>query len=401
MATQSAIKKIVYLTSRNAKDRKEWSGTMYYMAQSLSKHAGEVYYAGPYKPAVVLFILKVFRRISLLIFRKNYSLPYSVLLAWVYKIHFERKIKKIKPDIIFAPSASGEISLIKADCPIVFLADITFRLLIDYYPNFTNLSKFSLHEAEYIERKVCKNASALIFSSDWAVQSAGSDYGVPESKVHMISFGANMDIIPERNDVIHKTIAGPVKLLFLGVDWIRKGGDIVYKAFKQLQDQGVDVELTVCGCIPPESNPKMIVIPFLNKNNETDFKKLYQIFLGTHFLFVPSKSDCTPIVFCEASAFGIPVLTSNAGGIPSVVYNGINGFTLPLDAHFSEFSKIILSYVTNEKNYNDFVVSSRNFYETNLNWDQWGKTVNTLFEDLIRARENKANTPSIEHSKGK
>jgi glycosyltransferase involved in cell wall biosynthesis len=382
----SSAKKIVYLTSRNAKDRKEWSGTMYYMAQSLSKHAGEVYYAGPYKPVVILFFLKIFRRISKSVFRKNYSLPYSYLLAWVYKIHFERKIRKIKPDIIFAPSASGEMSLIKADCPIVFLADITFRLLIDYYPNFTNLSKFSIREAELVERKAFSNASALIFSSGWAVNSALTDYNIPEPKVHMISFGANMDLIPERDDVIHKTINGPVKLLFLGVDWIRKGGDIVFNAFKQLQDQGVDVELTVCGCIPPENNPKMTVIPFLNKNNETDFKKLYQIFLETHFLFVPSKSDCTPIVFCEASAFGIPVLTSNAGGISSVVYNGINGYTLPVEAHFSEFSEIIHSYVTHEKNYNDFVVSSRNFYESNLNWSQWGKTVNNLFEDLIRKK---------------
>jgi glycosyltransferase involved in cell wall biosynthesis len=380
-------KKIVYLTSRNAKDKREWSGTMYYMAQSLAKHSGEVIYVGPYTPKVVVFFLKIFRKFSEKVLRKKYSLPYSVLLELAYKYHFGRVIRKIKPDVVFAPSSAGEMSFLKADCPIVYLGDITFRLLIDNYPNFTNLSRFSIREAEFVERQTYKNAAALIFSSEWAAESARVDYHVPAHKVHMFSFGANMDDIPPRNEAVSKKIEGPVKLLFLGVDWVRKGGDIVFSAFENLQKRGVDVELTVCGCVPPVQNPKLTVIKFLNKNNPEDFKKLYKIFTQTHFLFVPSKSDCTPIVFCEANAFGIPVLSSTVGGIPSVVYNSVNGFTLPLDAHPNEFADIIEQYVNGQRSYNELAVSSRDFYESTLNWDQWGKRMNELFEKLIEERK--------------
>jgi glycosyltransferase involved in cell wall biosynthesis len=378
-------KKIVYLTSRNAKDKKEWSGTLYYMAQSLSKHSGEIIYVGPYSPKFVIFFLKVFRRLSQVIFRKNYSLPYSFLLAFIYKIYFERKIKKIKPDIVFAPSASGEMSLLKVKCPIVYLGDITFRLLIDNYPNFSNLSSLSIREAEQLEKIAFNNASSLIFSSQWAVDSAQNDYHVPLSNLHMISFGANLDKIPSIEEITDKKLDGSLKLLFLGVDWIRKGGDIVFETFEQLLNQGVDVELIVCGCQPPKVNDKMRVITFLNKNIESDFDKLYKILLESHFLFVPSRSDCTPIVFCEANAFGIPVLTSSVGGIQSVIHDGVNGYTLPLSTNSSvQFSQIILSYVQKSKNYNDLVISSRQFYDVNLNWDQWGCKVNEIFEQLMQ-----------------
>ena len=39
--------KIAYLTSSDARDKRSWSGTHYYMAKSLEKHIGEIDYLGP------------------------------------------------------------------------------------------------------------------------------------------------------------------------------------------------------------------------------------------------------------------------------------------------------------------------------------------------------------------
>lgn len=383
METKSK-RRIVYLTHRNAKDKREWSGTLYYMAQSLSKHAGEVIYVGPYSPKLLVFFLKAFRRIVKILFKRNYNIAYSYPLSLAYKYYFTRKIKKINPDIVFAASASVEMSHLKLECPIIYLGDITYNLLVDNYPNFSNLIRISITESEIIERKTFKNAAALVFSSEWAANSAEQYYHVPKKKIHIISYGANMDIIPERNDIIHKSIEQKVKILFLGVDWIRKGGNVVYESFVELLNQGVNAELTICGCTPPKEckSDKMIVIPFLNKNNEADFKILYNILIETNFLFVPSRSDCTPIAFCEANAFGIPVLSTDVGGITSVIKNGVNGYTLPLDTNPIEYTKIILSYYRRELDYSTLVTSSRNFYETNLNWDQWGIALDNLMSNL-------------------
>jgi glycosyltransferase involved in cell wall biosynthesis len=377
-------KRIVYLTSRNAKDKREWSGTLYYMAQSLSTHAGEVIHIGPYSPTILIFLLKAFRRIIKIFLRKNYNVLYNYLLSLAYKFHFTNKIKKLSPDVVFAASASVEMSQLKLDCPIIYLGDSTFSLLKDNYPTFSNLINFSVCECEIIERKTFRNASALVFSSEWAANSAEKDYSVPVGKIYIISYGANMDAIPTRQEAINKNIDHKIKLLFLGVDWIRKGGNLVYDSFIELQNSGINVELTVCGCIPPKGckNDKMTVIPFLNKNNDNDFKILFNILKEANFLFVPSRSDCTPIAFCEANAFGVPVLSTDVGGITSVIKNEINGYVLPFEATPSEYTKIILMYYNKVLDYSKLVVSSRGYYEANLNWDQWGIALCKIITDL-------------------
>ena len=378
--------KIAYLTHRNAQDKREWSGTLYHMAQSLQKHAGDVVYAGPYNPRLMFFFLKAVNKLSLLILRKRYSVPYNYFLTLLYKFRFTRIIKKEQPDIVFAAAASGEMSQLNIKQPIIYLGDITFNLLKDHYPNYQNLSAFSLWESEKIESKTFRKAAALVFSSQWAAGSAKKDYGVPAEKINIISYGANMDQIPDTQTAIQKSQKGPWHFLFLGMDWVRKGGEAVFNTFELLQKQGYDVKLTVCGCVPPEKfrNPAMTIIPFLNKNNPEDAQQLFQLLLDAHFLFVPSKSDCTPIVFCEANAFGLPVITTDVGGITSVVENGINGHTLPLESSATDYANTIKPYLEDKALYQQLSENSRSYYEQKLNWDQWGKSMSELINRLVK-----------------
>ena len=380
----------MFLTHRDARDKREWSGTFYSMAGSLSRHSGEVVFAGPYYPKMIFFFLKAVNKISYLLLKKKYRITYSSLLSWAYNRHFARIIEKENPDIVFAPSSSGEISRLKTHKPLVFLGDATFNLLVDKYPNYSNLLTFSMREAHANENRAFKNADALVFSSEWAARSAVEDYNVPSEKVHIISYGANMGKVPPKEQVLKKNLHDPLHLLFLGVDWERKGGAKVFEAFKELMDMGINTRLTVCGCVPPERfrDPAMQIIPFLDKNNEKDADALYQLLLDANFLFIPSKADCTPIVFCEANAFGIPVITTDVGGIPSVISDGENGHIFPLETPAKKYAEKIARYHSNPNEYSKLVKSSWEYYEKNLNWDQWGLKMNEVFNKLIQDREN-------------
>ncbi len=384
-------KKILFITHRDAKDKREWSGTFYSMAQSLTKHSGEIIHAGPYYPKLLLFFLKVLNKSSIIFLRKKYRISYSYLLAYFYRFHFSRKIRKANPDIVFAPSSSGEISLLKTELPKVYLGDATLNLLLGNYPSYTDLSRFSLWEAQKVENNAFQNATSLVFSSDWAASSAMIDYNVPKNKIHIIPYGANIEKIPSKKEIEDKNIEREVRVLFLGVDWDRKGGDIVYHSFLKLQEMGINAQLIVCGCIPPKhyNHPKMEVIPFLDKNKDSDAEKLYKILLSSNFLFIPSKADCTPIVFCEANAFGMPVITTDVGGITSVITDGVNGHTFPLNTPASVYAEKIAWYKKNTDKYIEMVKSSRQHYEKYLNWDNWGIKMNELFEQLLSDSDNK------------
>jgi len=378
-------KKIMFLSHRDATDKRVWSGTFYSMAKALEKHSGDIVYAGPYFPELQHFLLKAFNRISLSIFRKRYRITYSYILARAYKKFFEKRIQKENPDIVFAPSSSAEISLLDIKQPIVYLGDATLNLLIDTYPNYSNLSKLSLREAQKVEHLTFENADALVFSSKWAAESAEKDYNVPAEKISIISFGANMERIPPRQDIENKSIDDDVKILFLAVDWERKGGSLVFETFKMLVDNNINAKLTVCGCVPPKEfqHPQMTVIPFLNKNKEEDAQKLYDILRESNFLFLRSSADCTPIVFSEANSFGIPVFSSDVGGIGSVVEEGVSGHLFPLDSSAEKYYEKFKYYAKNKDAYSELSKMSRDRFESILNWDKWAKEIDSIFEKLL------------------
>ncbi|MBK8805451.1 MAG: glycosyltransferase family 4 protein [Bacteroidales bacterium] len=377
-------KKILYVTSRDPKDKRTWSGTMYYMAKSLEKHAGEVIYGGPYNP-FFFFIQKFIKRITLWTTGKNYLSSYSTVLSYLYKWHFEKLVKKHAPDVIFAGSASVEVSRLNVGCPIINLNDITFELLIDRYNHFTNLTTRSLKRGESIEQLSFNNSKALIFSSQWAADSAHKHYKIPKENIHIISFGANTDRIPLRDEVFNKKY-NKINILFLGVEWIRKGGNIVYDTFVELQKRNLEKEihLTFLGLTPPVESiaSNITIIPFLNKNKTEDFNAFYDLMLQSHILFVPSRFDCTPIAFCEASAFGLPIISTNVGGISSVVKDGSNGFLLPVEAGAKEYADLISNIISKENMLQNLTLSTRDYYESNLSWDQWGEKLSELVNKL-------------------
>jgi glycosyltransferase involved in cell wall biosynthesis len=274
---------------------------------------------------------------------------------------------------------------LETDIPIVLIGDSTYGLLFDYYPAFSQLLKRSTYEMNAIQALALKKASAVIYSSTWAARSAIEDYGADPAKVHVVPFGANLDEIPPREVALAREKSDCCRLLFLGVEWVRKGGDIAFETLLKLEELGVQAELIVCGCTPPEAcaHEYMRVIPFLDKNDEGQRKELEQLLMAADFLLVPTRADCSPIVLCEANAFGLPVITTDTGGVSEIVRDGENGFLLPFEARGATYAEVIAGVYRNDERYAQLVRTSRAAFEDRLNWDVWGVTVKHILADLL------------------
>src|SRR5260370_37309453 len=153
-----------------------------------------------------------------------------------------------------------------------------------------------------------KKASLLVYPSAWAAQSAIEDYHADKQKVHFMPFGANFEAIPPREIAEKRKKSDRCKLLFVGTDWQRKGGDIAFETLLKLEEMGIQAVLIVCGCTPPHtsSHERMTVIPFLDKNDEKQRQELEQLYVTSDFLLLPTRQECFGMVFCEASSFGLP-----------------------------------------------------------------------------------------------
>ncbi len=219
----------------------------------------------------------------------------------------------------------------------------------------------------------------------WVANSAIKDYGASPEKVHVVPFGPNIDRVEDVNIILKHRQMDEIRLLFLGGDWERKGGPIAFETVRALNDMGIKAKLIVCGATPPEEYLAEYVSSrgYLRKHKPKELKELINLFCSCHFMLVPSRADCTPIVFCEASAYALPVISTQTGGISSVVFEGENGYLLPLEAKGEEFAKIIAKIFQDRERYLQLAMSTRKACEDKLNWKKWASRIHQILESVV------------------
>jgi glycosyltransferase involved in cell wall biosynthesis len=371
---------IAFLTAHNPRDRRSWSGIHYYMAKALSQYCEKVTLLGPVNPYQI-FLGKVFNKVTLSLFNIEYVYKFHVSLAKKYARIFQKKLSAGQFDLIFAPAATAEIAFLEAVPPIVYAQDGTVALADGYYFGFSPRIR---REANLLESLAISKSRLAVYSSQWAARSAIHDYHADPGKVHVIPFGANLDETPSQEAILAKKRSNRCRLLFLGVQWDRKGGDIAFETLAKLEELKFPAQLTVCGCVPPKkfAHQNLTVIPFLNKDIPAHRAKLHDLLLSSDFLLLPTRLDCTPIAFCEASAYGLPVITADTGGVPEMVKSGENGYVLPRGAVAADYARVLYEIFGDERRYYELVRRSRVAYEERLNWDVWGRKIRQLFDEI-------------------
>ena len=101
-----------------------------------------------------------------------------------------------------------------------------------------------------------------------------------------------------------------------------------------------------------------------------DRNKIANYYKGAKIFMFPSEEDCSPNVVIEAMACGLPILTTNSGGIPEMIdYENIKA-GIYIDEHnpimslntlikfYEKFSKNALFL---SKNYFDFEITANNY----------------------------------------
>jgi glycosyltransferase involved in cell wall biosynthesis len=382
---QPAVQKrlnIAYLTVNDPQDRRSWSGTEYSMAKAIERHCGDIHYIGPIHLKSIL-AGKVVNRFLKKIAGKTYLYTESVSRR-LGKTARER-ISKVPCDVIFSPAGSASLANLEIPIPIVYLSDATFRLVVNYYPEFSGVLKSHQRTADRFEMASIHKARQLVYPSSWAAQSAINDYHADPGRVNVIPFGANLEVPPDRSQVVAVPLTDRCRLLFVGGHWQRKGGEIAFEAFQRLLNLGLDAELSIVGCTPPEHvvHKNLHVFPFLNKNDPDQLSQLEKIYRQAHFFVLPSRAECFSIALCEANAFGIPVLTSDTGGLPDLVRVGTNGFLFPLNARGDQYAACIRDVFSDLQRYASLRSTSRGEFDSRLNWDHWGTQMSEVFQRAV------------------
>jgi glycosyltransferase involved in cell wall biosynthesis len=278
--------------------------------------------------------------------------------------------------VIFSP---GHIPIadLNSKLPKVFHTDATYGQMLGFYPGWNRDAEI-MRDGDRMQRQVLRSCARAIYSSTWAADYARDYYGASPEKVKTIPYGANLEIAAPRQDACKHQRGAVIRLLFVGRNWERKGGDVALAIANELLLMGESVELAICGSRLPADvhcTFPMTVYPHLDKSKPADRTTLDRLYLNSDFLLVPSRADCTPIVCCEAMAYGLPILSTNVGGLTSLVFDGLNGFTFAVDADASAYAQKIIAL--NESEYHHLRRAARDLYEERFNWQVWAQKINS------------------------
>lgn len=296
----------------------------------------------------------------------------------------ERALMNAKPDVVFAPS-SIPMSFVETRVPWVYATDQLFCDFLDTYIKRPSARFSRLGHAQ--EARALVQAARASYPSHWAAESAVQRYNADPAKIAVIPWGANLPKQPDETGVqtaIQSRRFDRCELVFIGRDWRRKGGDLLVETVEELNRGGLPAHATIIGCAPANlPRDRFTTIEYLNKAETEGFRRFAAIMGKAHFLFLPSRAEAYGQAFCEAMAFGVPVIGSTVGGIPTIVRDRETGFLLPPETASTVFAGVIREALSSPARYRDMAMAARADYRARLNWNRFGQSLGDTIAALV------------------
>lgn len=175
------------------------------------------------------------------------------------------------------------------------------------------------------ERDLYRRIELMFPMSDWLAGSFVSDDRVDPKKLFPVGAGVNL---PRVREVRDKSYEAP-RILFVGVELDRKGGEYLLEAFRRVRAELPDAELTLVG--PQlESPPEGVrCVGYISKRDPAGLERLLDEYERATIFVMPSLYEPFGIAFAEAMAHRLPCIGTNICAMPEIIGEGRTGFVVP------------------------------------------------------------------------
>lgn len=208
----------------------------------------------------------------------------------------------------------------------VFYVDQTLHALFHYYGLEKHVPDSVIAEAMAREREQFRAADLALFQSDWAAQDAIARHGLTPDRVGVVLPGPNLDGAAiaawesqrADQDPVESVSEGPMKLVFVGRDWERKGLDRLINGICIARGRGARIKLDVIGLDRQDVPHKLAEVAGVTWSGKIDksldpgafITRLTSADLGC----LLSRAEAGGISLREFARLGMPVLAPNTGG---------------------------------------------------------------------------------------
>lgn len=357
---------IKYICSWDKIKEKTWSGTTYSLYSALkNKHKIENIDLSLTKIEKIKMIISRLNTFKIKDKKIKVSYQFSTLRRKIY----EKKLKKYYIGENDITLQIGDFVSYKG-LNYVY-QDLSIDSLIYFKENYNDLFKYSSFE-DYSEHDLLlrrneqlefyEHTQGIFTMSKWLSKNLVEYSNIPKEKVHYVGAGVNIDI-NKIDDTISKQ---KNKILFVGRDFFRKGGDLTYEAFKILKEKYFsDAELYIAGPNEWVMEDMIEGVKFLG---DIPADKLSYYFNLCDIFCMPSRFEAYGLVFIEALVYGLPCIGRNEFEMKEFINDGYNGYLIRDDSK-EVLAKKMYELLQNDK-IKENVLKERSKYIQEYSWDR-------------------------------
>lgn len=172
-----------------------------------------------------------------------------------------------------------------------------------------------------MDRRVFRAARKIAMWSEWAARSVVEDYNIDAEKVEVVPPGVAFDALSAGHANEPSSADAPVKLLFVGGDFARKGGPELLEVFESEFADRAELHL-VTGAPVSSRHPAVR----LHRDVQAYSSRWLELYRGCDVFVLPTRREAFGLALTEAMAMGLPVVSTRINAIPEIVAHGETGF---------------------------------------------------------------------------
>ena len=242
------------------------------------------------------------------------------------------------------------------------------------YSGFGNISMKNILKREQMEKKYLEGCSGIFTMGKWYRDYLVDKCKIDSKKVFHVGGGVNL-----KTDCIDYSKKKGNKILFVGRDFKRKGGILVYEAFALLKKKHPEYELHIAG---PAKLTKVQSLPGCYFYGDCSKDDLSLLFNKCDIFCMPSYFEAYGLIFIEALTYGLPCIGRNAFEMPNFIQEGETGYLIN-DDNVEVLSEKMNDLLKN-KRIKENVKNKKNYFIQEYSWDSVAQRIIKAINEISR-----------------
>lgn len=307
-------------------------------------------------------------------------------LAWRFDGRLVSDTEKLNPKLLHAHFGVDGVNALDLKKQLRIPLVVTFHGFDVTTKDEYARRSFYRHKKYIKYRDRLKHETEIFIAVSKFIREKLIENGFPSNKIIVHHIGVNIDDFQPQINIQREPI-----VLFVGRLVEKKGCEYLIRAMEKIQTANPEIELVVIGDGELRVQLELLAKQYIRRYRFLGYQPVSKVkeWMSRAKVFcVPSivaesgDTEALGIVFIEAQAMGLPVVSFASGGIPEAVIHGKTGYLAP-EKNWHKLADYITHLLQNEQSWYKLSLAAQQHVRENFDLTQQTSILESIYESVL------------------